>query len=468
MPITIVSIMEISNLLNMLNPQGGVPIAGAVATGFDHVIAQVLATGGPEPPVDPPGDTDPWGEKLTTLEPNAQSIQPDSAADLETLVTNLGLAAVALTPEVPIAAFESIQPEVTVAIPSVPSALTGQPLDMPSILSGAASAPPVSNGQPLEIQAPFVAIKGEPVAEPVPIAEQVALTQLLQSPELGITRITINGLSTPSARPVAESHVVENPAILEAIGAHVPNKMDPMKPRPTLEQVAEPAGKEVIQAEVKPENVTERPVITPKEARIEPVIQAPQAEGESPVESGESNRSNLGGQDSRDPQSNQDPRQDAAIQVNPVQARPVEAKAPIADRPVTIHPLVRDLADRIEMMAATRSQESVTIEFRPLDLGDIKVMLIQSEDRVEATVITDNDRVRQAVHAMQPELRAMLDQRGVQLGAFNVMDFGQPKEQAPQNPQHQPSSTPFGQRETAASAPSALASSSAVGVDLSI
>ncbi len=448
MPITIVSIMEISNLLNMLNPQGGVPIAGAVATGFDHVIAQVLATGGPEPPGDPPGEADPWGEKLTTVEPNAPSIQPDSAADLETLVTNLGLAAVALTPDVQIVALEPSQPEVSVAAPT-------------SLL-------PIANAEAIEIRAPIVVIQGPPVAEPAPTPEQVALSELLEQPELGITRITVVPAPTVPTRPVAETHDVTNPVIREVLAVHVPNKMDPMKPRPTLEQVAEPAAKEVIQAEIKPVNVTERPVITPKEARIEPTIQAPQTEAESTVESAESNQSNLGGQNSRDPQSNEDPKQHAPIQVNPVQARPVEAKAPIADRPVTIHPLVRDLADRIEMMAATRPQESVTIEFRPLDLGDIKVMLTQSEDRVEATVITDNDRVRQAVHAMQPELRATLDQRGVQLGSFNVMDFGQPKEQAPHNHQHQPSPTPLGQREPASAAPRAQMTATTAGVDLSI
>lgn len=428
--------MQISALLNLVNPQEGVPLVGTAPMGFEQMIAQMLSAGGPEPPGGPPGEANPFGEKLTTQEPNAQSIQPDSAAQLETIAATLGVLAISREPA-------------AIGLPS-PAELPTSEVSLVERVDADASATPFE-------------VVGLPAPEPTPASEQVAFNELLSQPDLGITRIVVEQTTRPVQPDVA------NPALREALAAGVPNKFDPMKPRPIAEPSPTIQPIETEAAKVAPTKPAEVVELAPNEVRVDAPPKAAEPDFEFAADISESNLDTTTG----DPSSDQHPDQDTKHNGQPLpltvqpSARTAEAKSFSAERTVTVHPLVRDLADRIEMMAASRPQETVTVEFRPLDLGDIKVMLTQSNDRVEATVITDNDRVRQAVHGMQADLRTALDQRGVQLGSFSVMDFGQPREQATSNPHRQPTPMNTSTREAPDKrVPVQTATSS--GVDLSI
>lgn len=413
--------MQISALLNLVNPQEGVPLVGTAPMGFEELIAQMLAAGGPEPPGGPPGEANPFGEKLTTQEPNAQSIQPDSAAQLETSAATLGV-------------MGFTQEHAAIVLPP-PAELVPNDADATATL---------------------FEVVGLPAQEVANASEQVALNELLNQPDLGITRIVVERTTQPVQPDVS------NPPLREALTVGVPNKFDPMKPRPTTEPVPESVKDTTT-------NPVEAVKLSPNEIRVELPTKSAELEFEFAADITETNLDTTTSDQSSDQQPDQDTKhngQPLPLTVQP-STRTTEAKFFGAERTVTIHPLVRDLADRIEMMAAAKPQETVTVEFRPLDLGDIKVMLTQSNDRVEATVISDNDRVRQALHAMQADLRAALDQRGVQLGLFSVMDFGQPREQSSSNFHQQLTPMNVSTRE----APDKrvhIQTASSTGVDLSI
>jgi hypothetical protein len=80
----------------------------------------------------------------------------------------------------------------------------------------------------------------------------------------------------------------------------------------------------------------------------------------------------------------------------------------------------------------------MTIHMDPFDLGEIKLVLTQSEGRAEAQVFAQDERVRQALAGSQGELARTLDSRGIRLDTFQVgtlpsspsSDFG-PGKQAP-------------------------------------
>lgn len=436
--------MQISALFGIASPQAGVPMNGTPA-GFEMLIEQLLAAGGPEPPGSPPGELIPCGEKLTTLEPNAQSIQPDSAADAQTTNLSFHLAMSQLT---------------------------------------AAGIAPVPQAPSLPVQVDVSPLVSAPL-EVAPAHEQAALKQLLQQPDLGITRLTVD--QAPAAPKIEELPVTPGIAVGPEVG---------MEARPAEKAVAAasqsntPVGltknPEVVrpatsQTGIDPNQAPQVEAVSAKVAgppvRRETQFELLQPKPSSVSESAEfaSNaESSFAGSDTpsqSDEPTHRDAQPKSATIEPTANLRSVqETKPTIAERPAPNHQLVRDLADRIEMALATRPQDRVTIEFRPLDLGDIKIVLTQQNDQVQAQIISDNDRVRQAIHAVQPELRQSLEQRGVQLGSFSVSDFGshhEPNRQQP-NPQPHPQ-TPAAFREPAnmTQRPVAVATRTG-GVDLSI
>ena len=427
--------MQISALLGITNPQVEVPSNGAPA-GFEMLIAQLLAAaGGPEPPGAPPGETIPCGEKLTTPEPNALSIQPDSAADAQ----NANFAfAMALA-----------QTDATGSIPNPPL------------------VPPATPSEPIVEIAPEVMLSKNPAIA----AERDALRTLLNAPELGITRIQVDVAqlgerevtkggdavvphtaqeeTTSRAGAVVPRHPEE--VATKGADAIVPHnahegttrRVEVVVPRPS-EEVATKGADALLPRNAHEESTRRAGAVVPRHSE-EVATKGADAIVPRTGESTDSQERSFG-----------EPSQDRSNSENPHQPKPtlIETAVPIAkatlntkieslDRPTPAHELVRALADRIETALATRPQERITIEFRPLDLGDIKVVLTQQNDQVEAQIITDNDRVRQAVHAVQAELRQSLEQRGVQLGAFSVSDFGSHQEPSRQSPSNPPRSPPL-------------------------
>lgn len=77
------------------------------------------------------------------------------------------------------------------------------------------------------------------------------------------------------------------------------------------------------------------------------------------------------------------------------------------------------LGQKIVWMAAG-SQQSASLTLNPPDLGPLQVVLHVSNDQANATFISAQPEVRQALEAALPKLREMLGDAGIQLGQSTV------------------------------------------------
>jgi flagellar hook-length control protein FliK len=82
--------------------------------------------------------------------------------------------------------------------------------------------------------------------------------------------------------------------------------------------------------------------------------------------------------------------------------------------------VVRQVLDRIDALAASRSGRKVTIHLDPKEFGSITLVVGRRGGEVDAEIYASNDRVRQALELNRPNLAAGLDQRGIQLSSMTV------------------------------------------------
>ncbi|KAF1047568.1 MAG: Flagellar hook-length control protein [Herbaspirillum frisingense] len=94
--------------------------------------------------------------------------------------------------------------------------------------------------------------------------------------------------------------------------------------------------------------------------------------------------------------------------------------------------------------------QSASLTLNPPDLGPMQVVLNVHNQQADATFITAQPEVKQALEAAMPKLREMMDQAGIQLGQATV-NTGMPNQQQNANGQQQArgssSSGRFGQDE---------------------
>ena len=106
------------------------------------------------------------------------------------------------------------------------------------------------------------------------------------------------------------------------------------------------------------------------------------------------------------------------------------ATSPAGPTPVTnakpeSHPIdremiARQLADKIELMAASRPKNGVVVMLEPAHLGAITMVLKGDKSDLQAQVYSENDRVREAIRQAHPSLVQHLGQRGVTLTSLAV------------------------------------------------
>ena len=77
---------------------------------------------------------------------------------------------------------------------------------------------------------------------------------------------------------------------------------------------------------------------------------------------------------------------------------------------------------------ASGGLQSASLTLNPPDLGPLQVVLHVNNDHAEATFITAQPEVKQALEAAMPKLREMMDQAGIQLGQATV-STGMPNQQ---------------------------------------
>lgn len=103
-------------------------------------------------------------------------------------------------------------------------------------------------------------------------------------------------------------------------------------------------------------------------------------------------------------------------------SRPVEGVARgVVDRAS----VVRQIADRLELLVASRPRDGVTIRLNPIELGTITLTVRQSGGEVETRVVASHEAVRAALETSRPQLQHALETRGLNLGSLDV-GSGQP------------------------------------------
>jgi flagellar hook-length control protein FliK len=82
--------------------------------------------------------------------------------------------------------------------------------------------------------------------------------------------------------------------------------------------------------------------------------------------------------------------------------------------------VIRQAADRIELLAATRPQNAVVVHLEPPDLGTMTITIARSGNEVEASMAVSHEQVRAAIESGRHQLGQTLEQRGLQLTQLTV------------------------------------------------
>jgi|GEM_PF-7124340 len=97
---------------------------------------------------------------------------------------------------------------------------------------------------------------------------------------------------------------------------------------------------------------------------------------------------------------------------------PAKADAPLAPKEVDL--VVKQVADRMQMLAAARPKNGVTIHLSPDDLGTVTVVIKAVGQQVSTDLFASDDRVRNALDQNQTRLSDALGSRGFQLQSVSV------------------------------------------------
>jgi flagellar hook-length control protein FliK len=135
-------------------------------------------------------------------------------------------------------------------------------------------------------------------------------------------------------------------------------------------------------------------------------------------------------------------------QVRPTEAKPAsEAGAKENNRSEIAESVLRQVADRIELLAAAKPRNGVTVRLEPEEFGTITLIVRAHGNAVDAEVFAANDEVRKALDASRALLGSSLQARGITLQTLTVdtqaATFQAPADQsARQAPTPQPGTAP--------------------------
>jgi flagellar hook-length control protein FliK len=118
-------------------------------------------------------------------------------------------------------------------------------------------------------------------------------------------------------------------------------------------------------------------------------------------------------------------------------------------------------------MAAARSKDAVVVHLQPADLGSITMIIDGDRTNLKAEVYSDQQKVRDALQQMQPQLTQQLHQKGIDLTALTVQKGSELPSNYQQNPNQGGQADPQPQRNSQSSAQSGSDStkSNGFGID---
>ena len=89
------------------------------------------------------------------------------------------------------------------------------------------------------------------------------------------------------------------------------------------------------------------------------------------------------------------------------------------------HLVVRQVADRIETLVASRPKNGLTVHLEPRDLGTVTLVVKGLQSALDVQVNASDERVRQGLDASRPELAQALAPRGIELRELRVATASQ-------------------------------------------
>lgn len=190
----------------------------------------------------------------------------------------------------------------------------------------------------------------------------------------------------------------------------------------TAPQEATKAGKP---AEVKPEPNTK---VKPDAGKVEP-IGTVTAEAVTPK--GEKSSDDAGkdsGEGSKNSNSQTQLIQPETPKVTTTTSTTASASTESKKEPLTVDQhaqVIRTVTDRIQLMAASRSKEQVTIELNPPDLGKVSISIRNIRASLDAQISASDSRVRQAIESSKEDLASKLRSQGVSINEIKVGESSQ-------------------------------------------
>jgi flagellar hook-length control protein FliK len=106
------------------------------------------------------------------------------------------------------------------------------------------------------------------------------------------------------------------------------------------------------------------------------------------------------------------------VQLNKTQAATTHAAEALTP-PVGTQAWDQAVGQKVVWMVAG-AQQSASLTLNPPDLGPMQIVLNVSNSQANATFVTAQPEVRQALEAALPKLREMLGEAGIQLGQANI------------------------------------------------
>lgn len=82
--------------------------------------------------------------------------------------------------------------------------------------------------------------------------------------------------------------------------------------------------------------------------------------------------------------------------------------------------VVRQVADRMQMLAAARPKDGVTVQLQPSHLGTVTMTVKSTGGSIEAHISASNDSVKQALEQNRPLLGQAMEQRGLRLESVSI------------------------------------------------
>ena len=355
--------------------------------------------------------------------------------------------------------------------PAILVAMGAVPIPPVAVAPSVGAEPPLrtTDAAPLELPTP-PPIAALPTTVPLPLlaASDVSLSAPLGSPSIPLGELATSETSKEPAPETEGRQEAQSPAagfvpagfVPVIVGAERPIVVTPTKteepppialvptvvgtktaPLPTL-QTAPDLGvvpKVTVDAAVSSVATTLLPSAQPTQAPEPPAVQ----EAVEPTEGGLAETLTDAALTEKPPAGDDGPPDDAP-QDNVPQAAPIRSSATErpeagADRPeVDRHLVVRQVADRIESLVASRPRDGVTIHLEPRDLGTVTLVVKGLASALDVQMYASDERVREGLEASRPELAQALAPRQIEIRELRVSTSPTPSTAADANPDGRP------------------------------